>query len=174
LARSDGEGRQHRVDVAVESRHQLGLLILAARRDRVDGDSGVGEGRSELVAPQVRLHSDEGPDACPDFLEHVLGSPPVGGAHREAGCSLAGEAGDPDHEELVEVRGEDRTELDALEERDVRIGGELEDARVEVEPRELAIEQPIARLRLRTGRSHAAAIISSPRTCVGFAFVNER
>ena len=37
-------------------------------------------------------------------------------------------------EELVDVRREDRAELDALEERQRLVGGELEHARMEVEP----------------------------------------
>ena len=35
--------------------------------------------------------------------------------------------------------------LDALEQRLARIGGEVEHARVQVEPRELAVEQGVAR-----------------------------
>jgi len=50
------------------------------------------------------------------------------------------QARDPDHEELVEVRMEDREELHALEERPRGIHRLLEHAPVEREPRNLAIE----------------------------------
>ena len=60
------------------------------------------------------------------------------------GGLLAHEPGDADHEELVEVRGEDRAELDALEQRHRRVVGELEHAGVELEPGELAVEESLA------------------------------
>ena len=44
------------------------------------------------------------------------------------------QAGDADHEELVEVRRGDRRELDALEQRIRRVGRFLEHALVEGEP----------------------------------------
>ena len=53
-------------------------------------------------------------------------------------CCL--QAGDAHHEELVEVRRDDREELEALEERHLGSSGLGEDARVELEPRELAVE----------------------------------
>ena len=65
----------------------------------------------------------------------------VGGAHGEPGRLLPHQAGDAHHEELVEVRGEDRAELDALEQRLRLVGREVEDARVELDPRELAVEE---------------------------------
>jgi hypothetical protein len=51
-------------------------------------------------------------------------------------------------EELVQIRGEERAELDALEQRDPRVGRELEHALVEVEPRQLAVEKPTRDLSL--------------------------
>ena len=66
---------------------------------------------------------------------------PVRGEHREAGLGLAEQPGDADLEELVEVGREDRAELHALEERDGLVPGELEHARVEVEERELPVEE---------------------------------
>ena len=61
--------------------------------------------------------------------------------HREHGLRLAEQAGDAHLEELVDVRGEDRAELHAFEQRNRVIRCELEDARVEVEQGELAVEQ---------------------------------
>ena len=53
----------------------------------------------------------------------------------EPGVDLVVQAGDADHEELVEVGGEDRAELDALEQRHARVLGELQHAIVEVAAR---------------------------------------
>jgi hypothetical protein len=62
-------------------------------------------------------------------------------ADRHIRGDLVEDPGDADHEELVEVRREDAAELDPLEQRLVGVGGEIEDALVEVEPRELAVQK---------------------------------
>ena len=66
------------------------------------------------------------------------------------------ESRDAHHEELVEVRRVDRAELHALEQRRGRILGDLEDAVVEVQPRELAVE-----VELGSGEVHQASLICS-------------
>ena len=63
----------------------------------------------------------------------------VRAAVAEAGVDLIVQAGDADHEELVEVAGEDRRELQALEQRQVGLLGELEHAPVELDPGQLAV-----------------------------------
>ena len=62
------------------------------------------------------------------------------------GLRLPEQAGDPHLEELVEVRGEDRAELHALEKGQRLVRRELENARVELEVRELAVEERLERL----------------------------
>ena len=69
-----------------------------------------------------------------------LGRQPVGAARVDPRLDLVVQAGDPDHEELVEVGLVDRAELDPLQQRHRRVLGELQDALVEVEPGELAVE----------------------------------
>ena len=64
----------------------------------------------------------------------------VGAARVDPGVELVEEAGDPDHEELVEVGGVDRAEADPLQQRHLGVLGEFEHPLVEVEPGELAIE----------------------------------
>ena len=64
----------------------------------------------------------------------------VGRVAAHAGRELLLQARDADLEELVEVRAEDREELRPLEQRSVGVLGEREHARVEVEPRQLAVE----------------------------------
>src|SRR4029450_945545 len=70
-------------------------------------------------------------------------------------------AGDANHEELVEVCREDGAELHALEQRDVLVLGELEDARVEVQPGELAVDQTLVQARCRCARGHYLSCGSS-------------
>ena len=58
-------------------------------------------------------------------------------------------AGDAHLEELVEVRRGDRAELGPLEQRDPRLGGELEHPLVEREPAQLAVEESLVGHRRR-------------------------
>ena len=66
---------------------------------------------------------------------------PVRRPHCEARGLLPEQARHAHHEELVEVGREDRAELDPLEQRLRLVGGEVEHARVELDPRELAVEK---------------------------------
>ena len=67
----------------------------------------------------------------------------VGRAHRQARLVAPFETGHPDHEELVEVGGEDGEELRAFQQGHRGVLGECEDTGVEVEPTELAVEVPV-------------------------------
>ena len=144
LPRADREGRQHRVDLAVEAPLELGALLFRALVHLRDRDARLGQLRHEVPAPEARLAGGEREDAVPDFGERRGRRATVRREHRDAGGLEAHEPGDADHEELVEVRGEDRAELDALEQRHRRVLCELEHAGVEIEPGELAIEESLA------------------------------
>jgi hypothetical protein len=50
------------------------------------------------------------------------------------------QAGDPHHEELVQVARDDRAELQPLEQRDGRVLDQVEHAGVELQPGQLAVE----------------------------------
>ena len=95
----------------------------------------------KLALPEPGLERGELEDALADASERLLRREPVRRADRDARLGLSEEAGDPHLEELVEVRGEDSAELHALEQRQRLVGRELEDAGVELEVRELAVEQ---------------------------------
>jgi hypothetical protein len=84
-----------------------------------------------------------------DSLERLARRQPVGPARVDPGVHLVVEAGDPDHEELVEVVRVDREELDPLEERRALVLGQLEHALVELEPRELAVHEQLRRVERR-------------------------
>ena len=78
-----------------------------------------------------------------DLLEHLARLEARGRPHGQTGGDAALEPGDPDHEELVEVGGEDREEPGALQQRDRVVGRELQDALVELQPGDLAVEEPV-------------------------------
>src|SRR5690606_13419371 len=74
------------------------------------------------------------------------------------------EAGNPSHEELVEVAAENGQELDALEERRAAVRGQLHDALVEGELAQLHVQHPPGRQQDRTGsRRRSGALQSSAR-----------
>jgi hypothetical protein len=72
-----------------------------------------------------------------------VGGAPVGGRLLDAGGDLVLQRGDADLEELVEVRRRDGAELGPLEQRDPALAGELQDAVVERQPAQLAVDEPI-------------------------------
>ena len=76
-------------------------------------------------------------------------SRPSGVVVRRPGRELLHEAGHPDLEELVEVLAEDGEELGPLEQRQLGVLGEREHAGVELEPRELAVEEAFRGVRQR-------------------------
>ena len=88
--------------------------------------------------------------ARPDAVEHLARHEPAGGPDGDAGGDAALEAGDPHHEELVEVAGEDGEELGPLEQRQVGVLGQLEHPLVEGEPGQLAVEEPVLGQRERS------------------------
>ena len=100
-----------------------------------------GERRTKLALPEPRLERGQLEDALTNPCECLLWREPVRRANHDPGLGLSEEACDPHLEELVEVRGEDSAELHTLEERQRLVGRELENSRVELEMRELAIEQ---------------------------------
>jgi hypothetical protein len=70
---------------------------------------------------------------------HQAGGRSNGDVRRDAAL----EAGHADHEELVEVAGEDGREAHPLEQRQVGILGLAEDAPAVGEPGKLAVEEPV-------------------------------
>ena len=61
----------------------------------------------------------------------------------EAHVAAPLQSGDPDHVELVEVRGEDRQELRPFQQRLVRVLGQRQHPCVEVQPAQLAVGEPV-------------------------------
>ena len=70
-----------------------------------------------LVVEAARWRSHELDDPLAERVDHLRRRAAVGARVAEAGVDLVVQAGDADHEELVEVRREDRRELQPLEQR---------------------------------------------------------
>ena len=119
----DRQRRQHREDPLLEQ-PLAELLLLAVEVVPADQlDALLRQRRHQLLAeePRVPLHQVAG--LGPDPLEHLARHQPGGGPHGDVGRDPALEAGHADHEELVEVAGEDRREAHPLEQRQVGVLG---------------------------------------------------
>ena len=145
VSRIDGERRQHREDLVEEALAER-LVVLGDRRV-VEQFDPLGGQRPPDRDVDRRVVGDELEDARAGGRELLLGGPPVGRAGDLAGLDLLAQAGDADLEELVEVAGEDGQELHPLEQRIALVARLVQDAGVELEPRQLAVEVRVGRLR---------------------------
>ena len=93
--------------------------------------------------------------ATPILASCSAGVSPSCESVRDARADLPDEAGDAHHEELVEVVGRDRQEAQLLEQRMVAVLGLLEDAAVELEPGQLAVDEALRRLPQRRALARA-------------------
>ena len=78
----------------------------------------LGERRAHRVEEHVRVSAGDLLSAFADAAQLFARGQAVGGTHRQTHLVATLQAGDPDHVELVEVRGEDREELRPLEQRE--------------------------------------------------------
>ena len=139
----DRERRQHRDRSGARRRASssrellVGRVLDGADDDPLGGERGARARRARAVdcaAVSSSTRSRTSASAC-------CGVRPSGERTLTRAITWSSRPGDAHHEELVEVRREDRAELHALEQRLARVGGEVEDAVVQVEPRELAVEE---------------------------------
>ncbi|GAA3505922.1 hypothetical protein GCM10019016_130360 [Streptomyces prasinosporus] len=130
-----------------EQGEEAGLLLLRelVPADQVDALLREGGGDVLVVAGGVPGHQLAG--AGPDHLQHLARLEAGGGAGGHAGGYAPLEAGHPDHEELVQVAGEDREEVRPLQQRGLGILGQFEHPLVERQPTALAVEETALRQR---------------------------
>ncbi len=138
-------------EVALDRRSPSALGVLAAD----DPDPMLGERRADDLRELPSMPVVELAHRVRDPFEHLGRRQAVGPAGVDPGVDLVVDAGDADHEELVQVGDEDREELQALDQRQRLVLGELQDAVVEVEPRQLAIDEQGADPRARASRPPA-------------------
>ncbi len=97
--------------------------------------------------PELILSRLQRVDRTTCLGERLCRCAPVRGLACDAGVDVVVQLGHAHSEELVQVRRCDSAVPDAFEQRELRIGCELEDTAIEVDPRELAIEEsPLRRL----------------------------
>ena len=140
VRRVEGQGRQdrehHVLEVGRELLAPLGLDLVPLE----DPHARFGQARPEVFGEGPDRERRVPFDDLADHPELLVRGQPVGAAFRDRGLDLLVQPRDPDHEELVEVRVEDREELDPLEQRPARVERFLEHAPVEGQPRDLPVE----------------------------------
>ena len=140
MRRIDGERHQDREDLCVEVVVELRAVVLAEIRPRDHVDARLGERGPHQLRPRIGVADLQRVGLGRDVGENLVRSASHVRRHRESRDDAALEAGDADHEELVEVAGEDREEVRPLEHRKRLVFGELEDPVVEGQPAQLAVE----------------------------------
>ncbi len=148
VSRSNCKWRQNREDLLHKPLAQPGVM-LGNRRVLQDRDVARGE-RGAQLRPGHRVFCDELEDAFARGLELLSRRQPVGRGLARPEAVLLAQPGHSNLEELVEVRREDRKESRALECRVALVTRFIEDARVELQPAELAVD-------VREGRRVAVA-----------------
>ena len=139
------ERHQHGEDLGGEHLGESRPLGLREVVEGDDVDARLGEGRTDaLVEDRGVLHLQHVGGGV-DVAEHLPGRGADVRRHRQPGQDAALQARDADHEELVEVGGEDRQEVGAFEHRQGVVLGEVEHAAVEGQPAQLAVEEPVRR-----------------------------
>ena len=131
--------RQDREDLLAEMGFEPGLGLALDRIGVEDMDAGLGEVGTD-IGPHALLIVGQRLGLGRDGGELLAGREPVGGARLDLLELLAHQAGDADHEELVEVRARDRQEAQPLEQRMGGVARLFHHPPVEGEPAQLAIE----------------------------------
>ena len=164
VGRVDRERGQHREDRGLEELGKPGAVGLGQALGVYHPDPGGAQPRQHVLGQQAILLGQLRLGLLPDEAQLVVSADAIGtSSGAEARANLLLEARHADLEEVVEVLAEDGQELRPFQEGQRGIRGQGEDAGVELEPRELAVEVANGALRwARPGRGGAA---SAPPAC---------
>src|SRR5665811_1995020 len=146
------QGSEHWEDLVPEHHVQPLLLPQAELIPSHDGDALLDQGGAHLVLEEVGMAGHQLMGHRRDLVEDLTRFQTGGGAYGQACRDTALEASHPDHEELVEVVGEDRQITGSLQERYCLVRGKLQDTLVELQPGDLALEKAVPGKRLGVGR----------------------
>ena len=144
MRRIHRQRRYQREDVLVIVCPDRGLLFLGQFGERSDADllsAQITDQRLEdlaLLAAELR-HDD------PALVQLLARRTTVDTELVHAGADLLLQAADPLHEELVHVGGGDRQELDPFKQRRATVARLVQDAEVELQPGQLAVEIQLRR-----------------------------
>ncbi len=138
----DGERGEQRKNLAQEMILEPGLLLFRHLRSIDQHDALLGQ-RVPQLTPPLLLLARQRRHRLRDARELLRRREPVRRFDRDAGAQLALEAGHTNHEELVEVVGRNGEKPDSFEQRVGVVVRFLEHTAVELEPRQLAIDETL-------------------------------
>ena len=147
----DGERREYGEDLLAVVARETFLLGGSEPVPAEQHDVLVSEGGEQLLGDVVRVLVLQAVRLLADGTQLLAGAQAAGRGDGDAGVDTALEAGDADHEEFIEVGGEDRGEIAAFQQRLVFVLGEFEDSLVELQPAEFSVEIAIRGQRLFAG-----------------------
>ena len=139
-ARRDRERRQRGEDHALEVPGQLRALSIVELVDADERDPVLGQLRTQRALEAGAQPAAQPEHALADLGDRLRGREAVLAGSLDARVDLVVQARDADHVVLVEVGRVDRAELRPLEQRRRLVLGELQDAVVEVQPGQLAVD----------------------------------
>ena len=138
MGRVDGQRSKRRKDVSYEVLAQDFPLLLVQFGDVPDMNAGLVKFGQQIVLP-TRLMSLEMHSQLTANGQHLFRRRHgVGRSLTSASRDLAAEARDSDHKEFVQIRREDRQELDPLQKRISGVFSFLQHTEVELQPTEFA------------------------------------
>ena len=138
-----GERRQHGEDPLFKIDTQFGSPLFTQIRICNYPNTGCGETGQDFIEQTPGLCLQHGPQPFRDQLKLRRRRKTV--ARKQVGIrlNLLLQSGYANHEELIQVRGEDRQELKSLQERLTPIQRFFEDTPVELNPAEFSIQESI-------------------------------
>ena len=140
MRRVDGERREQRKDLPQEVILEPALFLLRDVGAVDQHDALLGQHPAKLE-PALLLVGPQHRDRLADAGELLGGGETIRRLGGDAGAQLTLEAGNADHEELVEIIGRNRQEPDPLEQRMGLVGRLFEHPSVEMEPGQLTVDK---------------------------------
>jgi hypothetical protein len=142
MRRIDRQRRHHGEHRFEEVAFEPGLVVLGKTVAADDVDAFPAHERHEPREALLLLVLQM-PDLDQHLVELLLRGAAVGAARCDPLAHLAGKAGDADHEELVQIVGRDRQEAHPFQQRMGGVERFLQNAAVELEPGEFAVDEAV-------------------------------
>ena len=140
VCRVHGQRGQDGQDRLFEDPIQERLPFLVQGIPIEDPHPSLLQGGSDLVGVDLLMAGGELSGPGSDQVQLLGWRQPVDGGNGDAGVHPLVELGHPDLEELVQIRGEDRQELDAFQHRETGVFGDRQHSFVEVEPGQVPVQ----------------------------------
>ncbi len=131
---------ENRKNLLGEKRVQLRALLQAEVRKIQQADMAGLQRRNQILPEEIVRPADQAPNYAANRFQRLRRAAAIQAGLLDAVFDLLRQAGDAHHEELVDVRAEDRQEFHALQQRIAAIAGLLQHAPLELQMAEFPIQ----------------------------------